>query len=135
MAKVVSDLGELLGKFKYASGHAEALSRAKTAHLAWKNRLRSFLYGNAVLSEAEAVSHHDCAFGRWYYGEGIKAMGDIIEMRQIEGPHAELHRVIKKIVKHYHSDRKDLAEQGLERVDQISKQIVELLDIIKEKQG
>jgi methyl-accepting chemotaxis protein len=133
VAKVVSDLAEMVGRFKYATGHAVALAKARTAHLAWKTRLRSFLDGKAALSEAEAVSHHDCAFGRWYYGEGSKALGDFDEMRRIEEPHAELHRVIKEVIKHRNAGENQQAEQGLARVGELSEQVVRLLDQIKVK--
>lgn len=61
-------------------------STAISAHFSWKVKLRSFLDRHASLSKEQAVSDHDCAFGKWYYfGEGLKCRNDIPEMQQVRG--------------------------------------------------
>jgi hypothetical protein len=56
------------------------------------------LDGTSSLTHEEAVSHHDCRLGKWYYSEGLKQYGDIPEMHSIEKPHYELHELIRKII-------------------------------------
>lgn len=105
----------------------------RSSHLNWKARLRSFLDGKAALTEAEAVSHQQCAFGKWYYSEGLKQFGQIQELRDAEEPHAELHRTIKEIVQAMKTGDKAAAERLYANVEGISKRIVALLDIAESK--
>jgi methyl-accepting chemotaxis protein len=132
LAKLVDQLKASVGQFKVGSGKLD-LSGAKSAHLNWKTRLRSFLDGKATLTEAEAVSHQQCAFGKWYYSEGLKNFGHIQELRDVEEPHAELHRTIKEIVQAMKAGDKAGAEKLYAKVDGISKRIVALLDIAESK--
>jgi methyl-accepting chemotaxis protein len=132
LAKMVDQLKTSVGQFKVGSSKLD-LSGAKSAHLNWKTRLRSFLDGKATLTEAEAVSHQQCAFGKWYYSEGLKQYGHIQELRDVEEPHAELHRIIKEIVQAMKTGDKANAEKLYAKVDGISKRIVALLDIAESK--
>lgn len=132
LAKLVDQLKTSVGQFKVGGGRLD-LSSAKSAHLNWKTRLRAFLDGKATLTEAEAVSHQQCAFGKWYYSEGLKQFGHIQELRDVEEPHAELHRIIKEIVQAMKSGDKAGAERLYANVEGISKRIVALLDIAESK--
>jgi methyl-accepting chemotaxis protein len=132
LAKMVDQLKTSVGQFKVGTGKLD-LSGAKSAHLNWKVRLRAFLDGKATLTEEEAVSHQHCAFGKWYYSEGMKNFGHIQELRDVEKPHAELHRTIKEIVKAMKAGDKAGAERLYANVEGISKQIVALLDIAESK--
>ena len=109
------------------------LEFAKSAHLAWRGRLRDFLDGKGGLTKEEAVSHHDCALGKWYYGEGLEHYGDMAEMRELEGPHAELHLIIKDIIDHHGLGHMDEAEREFDKVSPLSERIVGLLDEIENK--
>jgi len=132
LAKLVDQLKTSVGQFKVGSAKLD-LSGAKSAHLNWKTRLRSFLDGKATLTEAEAVSHQQCAFGKWYYSEGLKQYGHIQELRDVEEPHAELHRTIKEIVLAMKTGDKANAEKLYAKVDGISRRIVALLDTAESK--
>ena len=132
LAKLVDQLKTSVGQFKVGGGKLD-LSSAKSAHLNWKARLRAFLDGKATLTEAEAVSHQQCAFGKWYYSEGLKQFGHIQELRDVEEPHAELHRTIKGIVQAMKTGDKAGAERLYAKVEGISKRIVTLLDIAESK--
>jgi methyl-accepting chemotaxis protein len=109
------------------------LEFAKSAHLAWKKNLRDFLDGKGTLTIAQAVSHHDCSLGKWYYGEGLKDYGHLHEMKEVEGPHAEIHQVIKTIISLREAGRIEEAEQEYGKVGALSKRIVDLLDQIEVK--
>ncbi|MBI5890996.1 MAG: cache domain-containing protein [Nitrosomonadales bacterium] len=132
LAKLVDQLKTSVGQFK-VGGNKLDLSGAKSAHLNWKARLRAFLDGKATLTEAEAVSHQQCAFGKWYYSVGLKQYGHIQELRDVEAPHAELHRTIKEIVQAMKTGDKTGAERLYANVEGISKRIVALLDIAERK--
>jgi methyl-accepting chemotaxis protein len=132
LAKLLDQLKVLVSQFKVGT-HKLDLSSAKSAHLNWKVRLRAFLDGRGTLTEEEAVSHQQCTFGKWYYSEGLKNYGNIQELRDVEEPHAELHRTIKEIVKAMRAGDKATAERLYASVDGISKRIVALLEAAENK--
>lgn len=109
------------------------LSAAKTAHLAWKGKLRAYLDGKGSLTRDQAVSHRDCVLGKWYYAEGMQKYGSMDEMRQLAQPHEELHRIIRSVIELRESGRVADAEKEYLKVEPLSKQIVQMLDRIEEK--
>jgi methyl-accepting chemotaxis protein len=106
---------------------------ARAAHLAWKTRLRAFLDGTGQLTQEQAVSHHHCQLGKWYYSDGLAKYGHIPEMRQIESPHAELHATIREILRLKNTGDSAGAEREYAKVEHISHQIVALLDKVQAK--
>lgn len=133
LADMMSQLQTTVRQFKtYKDKGAFDFNAAKAAHLAWKARLRSFLDGESSLSMEQAVSHHHCMLGKWYYADGLAKYGHIPAMKQIEEPHAELHRIIKEIVQIKQSGKITEAEQLYAKVGPISKIIIGLLDNVEE---
>ncbi len=133
LAQLVEDLGRLVGAFKIGGARGQDFGKAKAAHLAWKVKLRGFLDGREALSREEAVSDHDCVFGRWYFGEGLKRYGDLPEMRQIEQPHRELHELIRRIVELKHAGEAQQAEEAYHKVQPLSEHIVQMIDSLERK--
>ncbi|MBD1388380.1 CZB domain-containing protein [Neiella sp. HB171785] len=102
---------------------------AKQAHLAWKTRIRSFLNGDrSAITKEQACSHHHCALGKWYYGDGKKQFGTLADFKHIEPPHAELHRTIKAILEAVEDNDESLAESLYQQIDPLSTEIVAYLD-------
>ena len=108
------------------------LEIAKAAHLAWKGRLRAFLDGRGGLTKEQAVSHHHCILGKWYYAEGLEQFGHLPEMQALEQPHAALHTLIKQIIELKESGHYEDAETAFAEIEPLSAQIVSLLDKIEE---
>jgi methyl-accepting chemotaxis protein len=102
-------------------------------HLQWKSRLRDFLDGKSVLTEQQAVSHHDCDLGKWYYGDGMANYGHLPEMQKLDGAHEELHATVRRIVTLKHQGQVATAEQEYERIGPLSHEIIELLNAIESK--
>ncbi|MBV0932887.1 methyl-accepting chemotaxis protein [Marinobacterium weihaiense] len=109
------------------------LSAAKSAHLSWKTRLRSFLDGQSTLTEKEAVSHFDCAFGKWYYSEGKQKYGQMAEFRSIEAPHEQLHSVVKEAIGFKSSGQMQDAERCYDQVSMLSDEIISKLTALEDK--
>jgi len=131
LADMASELQRLLSQFNIDRGAGFDFAAAKASHLAWKAKVRAYLDGNeAALNEHEATSHHQCALGRWYYGPGLSKYGQLSEMRAIETPHAELHKLIKQIIDLKKDHRHKDAENLLNRIDSLSTSVVSHLDRI-----
>lgn len=132
LATQVSRLQGLVMQFQIGHSHQRLdLSAAKAAHLNWKARLRSFLDGETTMTMDQAVSHHHCDFGKWYYGEGLERYAHIHQLAEVEAPHAELHRLIKTIIQQKHDDKCDEAERSYAQIAPLSKKIVGLLDQVE----
>ena len=132
IATQMEDLRALISRFR-TDGKGVDLSAAKTAHLAWKGRLRAYLDGKGGLTREQAVSHKDCAFGNWYYGEGLQQYGHLPEMKAIEAPHEQLHQLIRQIVDHREAGRTQEAEAAYAEVGPLSRKVVGLIEEVERK--
>ncbi|RVU31615.1 methyl-accepting chemotaxis protein [Neptunomonas marina] len=126
-ANVGLELTSLMGvvrRFKVTKDPKIELAVALSAHQAWKMRLRAFLDGKSTLSKEQAVSHKECDFGRWYYGDGHSICSQLSPLRAIEKPHEELHRLIGEIVSAKEQGDLQRAERSYQRVCELSDEIV-----------
>ena len=134
LATVLGQLQEQLGVFHIKTSSHFDFEKAKAAHLAWKGRLRNYLDGDkSALTKDQAVSHRHCVLGKWYYSEGMQQYGDLPEFKDIEPPHAELHKIIKEILNLKEAGRDEEAEELFKQVEPISRRIVSLLDEVERK--
>ena len=133
VADVLSQVSKEMTRFKFTNGQELVLAQARTAHLAWKARLRAFLDGDAHLTEAQAVSHHHCDLGKWYYSRGLEEFGQWGEFKAIEPPHAEIHRLIKEVIRLRDSNQIDRAEAVYERVAALSGEILSKIDHLSQR--
>jgi methyl-accepting chemotaxis protein len=104
---------------------------ARTAHLAWRQRIRDFLNGDKGLTHDEAVSHRDCALGKWLYSDGLAQYGDMNDMQLMEREHEQLHAVIHEIVELKSHGRDDEAEVRYRDIERLSTKIVGLLKSVE----
>ncbi|HUW51198.1 MAG TPA: methyl-accepting chemotaxis protein [Sulfuricella sp.] len=132
MMAQAQDLQRFMAFFKVEETKL-ALASAKAAHLAWKIRIRAFLDGKTALSANEAISHHECAFGKWYFGGGREKFSHVREMHEVDVPHAELHRTIKEIVRLKGAGDQAAAERLYGKVETLSHHVVDLLDEAENK--
>jgi methyl-accepting chemotaxis protein len=131
LGDAAAELQALVGKFKLAGSDALDFEAAKSAHLSWRARIRSFLDGRGSLTRAEALSHRECVLGRWYYGPGLKHYGHLEGMRALQTPHTELHSVIGQIVELKNQGNHQSAEQKYNDLIALSAEIVERLDALE----
>ena len=114
-----------------SGGNGLDFSAARIKHLSWKTRLRSFLDGQESMSKDQAVSHHDCDLGKWLYSTGMESYGHMPEMKTLEKVHAELHGIIKDVVRLKHDGDAKGAEKKFAKVESISGKIVAMLNHIE----
>ncbi len=144
----VRETGREKGRLQIAGGREKGLlqitgggkrgvnfEELKFKHLQWRSKLRDFLDGKETLSMSQAVSERDCALGKWYYTEGLGKFSHVPEMKQVEKPHAELHRTVKEIMNLKNSGNLKAAEKAYEKIGPLSAEVVSLLDTIEEKVG
>ncbi|NOY13190.1 MAG: HAMP domain-containing protein [Deltaproteobacteria bacterium] len=81
--------------------HADLL-QLEIDHLNWTEQIAIFLNDNKATTLDVQLDHTQCAFGKWYYGEGRKRTEALLPeirgvLQAIEEPHLKLHASAKKI--------------------------------------
>lgn len=114
--------------FKVDVDAATELEMAKSAHRAWRVRIRNFLDGKSALSLAEASSHNDCDLGRWCNSVGRESFGHLAPMQQLQQPHERLHALIREIIEARQAGNHQEAERMFSQIEEFSEHIVSLLD-------
>ena len=130
MGTELTSLMAIVRRFKVSKDPATELAVARSAHQAWKMRLRTFLDGAGSISMAQAVSAHDCDFGKWFYGEGHDFCSREADLKAVENPHIEMHELIKQIVKAKESGDQAKAEDLYHKVCDLSEMIVAGMDSV-----
>jgi Chemoreceptor zinc-binding domain len=74
-----------------------AIRKAKSAHIKWRAFAQALIAGVPITPEKIPRQHTDCDFGKWYYGEGHKSLGQLDSFRGIEVPHEMLHEIYARI--------------------------------------
>ncbi len=110
---------------------ADTFMKARSAHLAWKGKIRGFLDGVIEMDLSQAVSHHDCALGQWMDKEGRDKYGHLPEMKELDKIHEQMHSLIQEIVRIKHDGDVDKAEQRFEEIEPLSNKVVDLLNKVE----
>ena len=126
-AGIASLIGQMRA-FKVDVDAATELEMAKSAHRAWRVRIRNFLDGKSALSLAEASSHNDCDLGRWCNSVGRESFGHLAPMQQLQQPHERLHALIREIIEARQAGNHQEAERMFSQIEEFSEHIVSLLD-------
>ncbi len=128
--------GDVVSGVKRIAGSEAAginFATVRFMHLQWKSKLRDFLDGRASMTQEQAVSHHDCALGKWFYSEGLARFGHLPEMQELEGVHEQLHSLVKEIVNLKHSGKSREAEEKYLHIGPLSHGVIDLLKKIEKQ--
>ena len=96
-------------------------------HKRWVARVLHALEKEPAGTPIELVNHHQCRFGRWYYGNGMKYHGNTIEFQQIEPLHERVHDLGQGIIRLRDVGAKEQAEAMAEQLVKLRDQVLELL--------
>lgn len=142
VAQSMSELNQLVASFQLtneakqiAKQGRSALADMKQAHLNWKIRVANMLSGNETqVNLTDIANHNICGLGKWRNSEGRKFDGTPV-MQQLDEKHAKFHQVVAKacqaaLDKDYYS-----ADVLLIEIDQLSKEVVELLTQLEQQAG
>ena len=110
-------------------------AKARSLHMAWRSRLRSFLDGKEELDPQEIVSHRRCPLGQWIYGDGKGVYGNHPDMIAMEEIHASLHESIQRVVQHQRRKDPRAAEAEYEAFMKLSIDLLNMLRTLEQKLG
>ncbi|RYY90816.1 MAG: PAS domain S-box protein [Chitinophagaceae bacterium] len=106
--------------------------QARAKHLAFKSKLRSYLFGLPV-DEAPIRDPAICSVGKWIYSHALNSYGHFPEMQELEQVHARLHQIAGGLVDLYDEGKVNAAKAGLSEVEEIAARLMNLLSVIEEK--
>ncbi|MBF0417777.1 MAG: CZB domain-containing protein, partial [Magnetococcales bacterium] len=78
------------------------LLQREVDHLNWANKVSAFINDEKATEMGVQLDHTQCAFGKWYYGEGRQHAEQLVPdlkpvLASVEEPHKHLHASAKKI--------------------------------------
>ena len=138
LVQMSTQLRSLVEQFKTGtdqrgSGHSTGAAVSldftvvKTAHRSWRLKLRSFLDGRENLTTEKLASHRDCQLGKWLYGDGGAAYGQLAGFQELEEKHKQMHGMVKEVVELKHAGKVAPAEERFLMVCQSADIVVALL--------
>jgi methyl-accepting chemotaxis protein len=127
---IVEKLNFTLGRFRITEQESfeEKINTFKRAHLKWVERVERMVHHGEMIPRDQLVSHKKCALGTWYYSVGQQQFGHLPEFQAIEPPHERLHQIAAQAVEAMEKGDKTRAEQLLDEIRGVSKEIVGWLD-------
>ena len=102
----------------------------KVDHLIWKWKIYNMILGIEKVDEKQASNYTACRLGKWYYDENNDLKHNA-QFKKIEEPHKHLHSMAKQAVDYYNQGELAKAEESLVKMEEISQEIIRLLDSLK----
>jgi len=130
--KQVNDNAQLASAYATIIFETVFIALVKLNHIIYKSKGFSSVFNSRV--ELEVTDHTQCAFGKWYYGEGQAHFRKFSDLYQrIEPPHAEFHQVITEALKYVTDDQtiiehRDEIMHNFSRAEEASDVLFDLLD-------
>lgn len=100
----------------------------KMAHQKWRIVLAEMIAGRRTLETRELKDHTQCAFGKWYFGEGQKLLGDLPVFQAIDREHEQIHAMARRIVETYNRGDKQEAANMLSEFTPLTDKLCGMLD-------
>ncbi|HNO23555.1 MAG TPA: CZB domain-containing protein, partial [Leptospiraceae bacterium] len=85
------------------------------------------------MPEEQVVDHTQCRLGKWYYSVQNPAIKELSFFKEMEEPHAELHRLAKSIFHQIKNNDLIRAKSGINDLEKISFRIVGYLDSLEKE--
>ncbi len=94
----------------------QTLAAREIDHLNWAAKVSTILTDPKVTTLDVQMDDHQCAFGKWLYGEERQQAESIVpelavKLKQIEEPHAHLHASAKSIKENFSTDDRSKAAE------------------------
>ena len=132
LAVLAEELKESAGRFRTGESLIH-FNRAKVKHELFLERIGGCVKGLAEVRAGDLPDHHTCSFGQWYYSDGMKQCGHLAGFKNIEDPHAKVHRLAKEAVDAMSRGDNDRARATYEELKNASHGLIDLLGKAKEE--
>lgn len=110
------------------STHLSFLQTVKLDHVIWKSEVYSAIWGFSDKTSVDFSDHKQCRFGIWYYQENGNQFNSIKAFKQLEGPHANVHKGgIEALEAAKNNDHAGVSS-GISLMEKESEKVIELLE-------
>jgi len=99
----------------------------KVAHMGWRTTLEAVLANLKQMEPEQVVSHLDCAFGKWYFGQG-KSFSDNPLYDEIGVYHEAVHSQAVAVIRKHNAGDATGARQEMKKFIQAKDNMFEALD-------
>ncbi len=124
MAESIQELSDKYSSINYNNKGSYFL-KAKLAHLAFmKNVYDNFMNDTHV----QLSTHTTCAFGKFYYGDGMEMFKDDPDYMAVEPVHEQVHQIGHIIMDAVAAGRKEEALKELDNLQETVAKLVEMLN-------
>lgn len=106
----------------------EVIRKAKSSHIRWRSYAQALVDGVELGDDRAPISHQDCRFGQWYYGDGREQLGNLDPFREIEQPHEQLHTIYARIDSLVAEGKLAQAREQLDELVGISRSLLEKIE-------
>ncbi len=124
MTETISDISNKYSNLQYDSKSAYFV-RAKLAHLAFMKNVYNHCMEN---THQQLATHTTCAFGKFYYGDGMNIFKDDPDYMAIEPIHEQVHTLGNEIMQAIAAGRKETAENELILLQETVAKLVKMLN-------
>jgi len=107
---------------------ATFIQTVKLDHVVWKSEIYAVLCGYSNKSVSELGDHTSSRLGQWYSDNANKSIGQTTTFREIEAPHAKVHRCGIAAVEAKQQGNHAEADAKLIEMEQASERVLTLLD-------
>jgi len=108
------------------------LTSAKTKHLLFKSKMRSYLSGSSEVAENILVDPNACALGKWLVEVGPK-YNQYSEMAQLNEAHLKMHVKAKEIIDLKNANKLKEAENKMADIEEIGSLIMTLVERLEKR--
>ena len=109
------------------STNSSFLQTVKLDHVTWKSEIYRAVWGLSDKTAEDFADHHSCRLGQWYFkGEG-KKYKNLSAFQRLDKPHKDVHDGGFKALKSVELDDKNGIKQGLMKMENGSKQVIDIL--------
>lgn len=124
MTAVLMDIEKMYISMNYSAKNS-AFLKAKAAHIIFMRNVINN-YNNDTF--VQLADHTTCAFGQFYYGEGMKHFADSKIFRDIEEPHLLVHKLGKELMETVRNNEKIVNDGRMAELEETVHELVAILD-------
>ncbi|ABK45426.1 methyl-accepting chemotaxis sensory transducer [Magnetococcus marinus MC-1] len=105
-----------------------SIENIKAAHLAWIGKLEDVIHGRSRLRSTDVGGARDCELGKWYYGEGKAAFGEMARFVELGELHLQVHDMAREVIKMVEEGHREEAMASMSKFDRVRRHLFKLLD-------
>lgn len=115
------------------ASHHTFIQTVKLDHVVWKSEVYAVVCGKSNKQPNEFASHTSCRLGRWCQEQASTPIGRTDSFRQLDKPHAEVHRLGVEAMQAAKLGNNDESERLLAKMELASGEVMRALDKIAEQ--